>query len=145
MSAVTSLSEKEQDVEATRHRLYETIDRIQDRLTPAGLVDEAIGIMGVPSLRLAGDPEGTGLVSSILRRHPVPVMVAAAGLGWIVWRMNKRRTAAAAPSFESEELTDLTAIDGIALDPPFSSGRVKVYPAAPGPAIVDPGPLTPSS
>jgi hypothetical protein len=99
----------EREVEETRARLSGTIDRIQDKLTVSGIVDEVMGASGVP--RLAN---GHDFVLGLLRRHPLPVMVAAAGVGWLVYRMNRR---AAGP-----------ALDANVIDVPvLNTGHARVY------------------
>jgi hypothetical protein len=87
MASETS-RELEADIEQTRARLYGTIDRIQNRLTVAGIVDEVMGSAGVPRYQ-----NGHDFVLGVLRRHPLPVMVAAAGLGYLFYRMNRQRAA----------------------------------------------------
>jgi hypothetical protein len=56
------------------------------------MVDEVMGQAGVPRME-----NGHDFVLGLLRRHPVPVMIAAAGIGFLIYRMNKtseRRAAA---------------------------------------------------
>jgi hypothetical protein len=77
----------ETGIEATRSRLAETLDRIQDKLTLTGIVDEVMGQAGVP--RYGNGPD---FVMGLLRRHPVPVMIAAAGLGFMIYQRNRART-----------------------------------------------------
>lgn len=81
---MTSLTDLEADAEATRNRLHATIDRIQEKLTVSGMVDEFMGQAGVPKLE-----SGHDFVLGLLRRHPVPVMIAAAGVGFLIYRMNQ--------------------------------------------------------
>lgn len=85
---MASVNELEQDIEATRSRLNGTIDRIQEKLTVSGIVDEVMGQAGVPRLE-----SGHDFVFSLLRRHPVPLMIAAAGLGFAVYQMNRQKAA----------------------------------------------------
>lgn len=81
---MASVAELELEVAATRERLSATIDRIQDKLTVSGMVDEFMGQAGVPAAE-----QGHDLVIGLLRRHPIPVMIAAAGLGFLIYRMNR--------------------------------------------------------
>lgn len=85
---MASVNELEQDIEATRSRLNGTIDRIQEKLTVSGIVDEVMGQAGVPRLE-----SGHDFVLSLLRRHPLPLMIAAAGLGLAVYQMNRKKAA----------------------------------------------------
>ena len=86
---MTSVGEIERDIAATRARLHDTIDEIQSRLTVSGIVDEVLGQAGVP--RLTGS--GHDFVFGIMRRNPLPVMVAAAAVGFLIHRRNKRMAA----------------------------------------------------
>jgi hypothetical protein len=107
-----SVHEIEQDIAATRSRLHGTIDRIQGKLTVAGIVDEVMGQAGVPKME-----SGHDFVLGLLRRHPVPVMIAAAGLGFLVYRMNKRQERAA-----------LTYRDPDVIDVPvLNTGKARIY------------------
>lgn len=82
-----SMSELEKDIEASRARLDQTIDRIQDRLNPSSLVNEMIG-----SARRA--PVMDSFYDSALatvRRNPIPVLLIAAGVGLLVSRIAEPR------------------------------------------------------
>lgn len=87
---MASVSELEADIAATRERLNSTIGRLQDKLTVSGMVDEFMGQAGVPRMETGHD-----FVLGLLRRHPVPVMVAAAGIGFLFYSMNRRDRARA--------------------------------------------------
>lgn len=78
-----SLNELEKDIEASRARLDQTIDRIQDRLTVSSIVDEMLG--NVRRTPLSGAYDGA---LAAVRRNPVPIMLIAAGVGWLVHRMS---------------------------------------------------------
>ena len=90
------MNEMEQDIEASRARLDETIDRIQGRLSVSSLVDEMLGnARRAPAISGAYD----GALDAV-RRNPFPVLLIAAGVGWLMHRMSKdatrRRTQASA-------------------------------------------------
>ena len=77
---MSAMSDLEKDIEASRARLDEKIDRIQDRLNPGSLVDEMLG-----SARRA--PQLNGVYDGALeavRRNPVPVLLIAAGVGLLL-------------------------------------------------------------
>jgi len=93
---MSSMNEMERDIEASRARLDETIDRIQGRLSVSSLVDEMLGnARRAPAISGAYD----GALDAV-RRNPVPVLLIAAGVGWLMHRMsqdaNRRRTQASA-------------------------------------------------
>ena len=78
-----SLNELEKDIEASRARLDQTIDRIQDRLSASSIVDEMLGNVR-KSTPLGGAYDG---VLTAIRTNPVPVLLITAGLGWLIHRM----------------------------------------------------------
>lgn len=113
---MSELSDLEEEAAATRARLHETIGRIQDKLTVSGMVDDFIGQTAAP--RLA---EGQDALLGFLRRHPLPVMLVAAGVGFMIHRMNRRadaaRAAATALAEEDVEVDALNAGQSRAYDP----------------------------
>ena len=88
---MTRVQELEDEIAATRKRLDATIDRIQDKLTVAGMVDEVMGHAGIP--KLASGPD---IVARLVQRHPVPVLVIAAGIGFLFYSMSRRNEPAPA-------------------------------------------------
>ena len=93
---MSSMNEMERDIEESRARLDETIDRIQGRLSVSSLVDEMLGnARRAPAVSGAYD----GALEAV-RRNPVPVLLIAAGVGWLMHRMSqdatRRRTQASA-------------------------------------------------
>lgn len=70
-----SVAEIEQDLERQRRMIAATIDEIQARFAPERLMDS-----GLAWLRSSGGQEMLGL----LRRHPVPAVITAIGLGWLL-------------------------------------------------------------
>lgn len=70
------------DAEASRARLDLTIDRLEHRLSPVGLVDEAVGLVRRSASLPAVD---RGLAAA--RENPLPVLLIAAGAGLFAWRM----------------------------------------------------------
>ena len=111
---MSSVGEIEAEIAHTRAKLYDNIDRIQDKLTVAGIVDEMLGSAGVPRYE-----NGHDFVLGIMRRHPVPTLIAAAGIGWFVYRLNRRYGRASQPA----EIADAEFVDV----PAISDGRARVY------------------
>ncbi|GJD73286.1 hypothetical protein CFIICLFH_1513 [Methylobacterium goesingense] len=78
-----SLNELEKDIEASRARLDQTIDQIQERLSVSSIVDEMLG--NARRTPLSGAYDGA---LEAVRRNPVPVLLIAAGVGWLIHRMS---------------------------------------------------------
>lgn len=76
----------EEDIEQTRARLDLTIDRlqgkIQDKLSVSGVVDDLIGRGRQTRYASIFDD-----ALDVIKRNPVPVMLIAAGVGWLLHRM----------------------------------------------------------
>jgi hypothetical protein len=79
---VTQIERLEEEIERSRARLEETIDAIQGRLSVSRLIDDAMG-----SLRKSQFGAVLERAVGAVRRNPVPAMVAAAGLGWLFYRV----------------------------------------------------------
>lgn len=79
-----SLNELEKDIEASRARLDQTIDQIQERLSVSSIVDEMLG--NARRTPLSGAYDGA---LEAVRRNPVPVLLIAAGVGWLLHRMSQ--------------------------------------------------------
>ncbi|GJE16563.1 DUF3618 domain-containing protein [Methylobacterium marchantiae] len=81
-----SLNDLEKDIEASRARLDQTIDRIQDRLSVTSIVDDMLG--NVRRTPLSGAYDGA---LDAVRRNPVPVLLIVAGIGWLLHRTGKEK------------------------------------------------------
>ncbi|SFG48539.1 DUF3618 domain-containing protein [Methylobacterium gossipiicola] len=86
-----SLNDLEKDIEASRARLDQTIDQIQERLSVSSIVDEMLG--NARRTPLSGVYDGA---LEAVRRNPVPVLLIAAGVGWLLHRMSSDAASAAA-------------------------------------------------
>jgi uncharacterized protein DUF3618 len=73
----------EHDIARTRARLDQTIDRLQDRLSVSGIVDDLLG----QTRYRYGSAFDSAL--GVIRRNPVPVMLVAVGVGWLIHRMTR--------------------------------------------------------
>jgi hypothetical protein len=80
-----AIRDLEQDIEQTRARLDQTIDQIQDRLSVSGIVDDLMGTVRT------SDRFGSMYdhAVAVVRRNPVPVILLAAGAGWLIYRLGK--------------------------------------------------------
>jgi len=81
-----NMRELEEDIEQTRARLDLTIDRlqgkIQDKLSVSGVMDDLIG--RGRQTRYASMFDDT---LDVIKRNPIPVMLIAAGVGWLLHRI----------------------------------------------------------
>ena len=89
---MSSMNDLEKEIEESRARLDDTIDRIQGKLSVPNIVDEMLGnARRVPAL--SGTYDGA---LEAVRRNPVPVLLIAAGVGLLFSRMardaERRRT-----------------------------------------------------
>lgn len=79
-----SLNELEREADAARARLDRTIEAIQGRLTLSGIVDEVMGSMNKKQVT-----SGLDSAVSLAKRNPLPLMIVAAGIGWLIHRMGQ--------------------------------------------------------
>jgi hypothetical protein len=121
-----SINELEQDIAESRARLDLTIDRIQDKLSVSGIVDDVLGQMR--KNRYASTYESA---LEVIRRNPVPVMLVAAGIGWLLHRAGRERSSSGAVAFRPYDDAEM---------PVVSRGQPRVYPA--DPVALDPLPDT---
>lgn len=77
-----SVDDLEQDVVASRARLDQTLDRIQDRFSGAGSVS---GMIGTARRALAPNDVYNTVLSSA-RRDPLPFLLIGVGVGWLVYK-----------------------------------------------------------
>jgi len=119
----------ERDIEESRARLDMTIDRLQDRLSVSGIVDDMIGTMRANRYGSVFDH-----TLEVIRRNPVPVMLVAAGVGWLIHRMSQdTRTRPVRPLAYGEARVPVGNVDAATADP------VRLYdPDAPAVRSTDP-------
>jgi len=79
-----SINEIERDIEQSRAHLDLTIDRIQDRLAASGMVEDVLG-----SGRKNRYTDVFDNAIAVIRRNPVPVLLVAAGVGWLLYRISQ--------------------------------------------------------
>lgn len=73
-----SAAEIERDVERTRARLTGTVEELKDRVSPSQLADQAMDW-----LRGSGGRQFVNNLGATLRDNPMPVLLVAAGIGWM--------------------------------------------------------------
>ena len=82
-----SLQELERDIERSRAQLDQTIDRLQDKMSVSGVVDDMLGTARNSQYGPLYDQ-----VLNTVRRNPVPVMLIAMGLGLLAYRLGRSAT-----------------------------------------------------
>jgi hypothetical protein len=73
-----SAAEIEREVEQTRARLTGTVEELKERVSPGTLADQAMDW-----LRGSGGRQFLDNLGGTLRDNPVPVVLVAAGIGWL--------------------------------------------------------------
>ncbi|HLT90156.1 MAG TPA: DUF3618 domain-containing protein [Woeseiaceae bacterium] len=73
----------ERDIDRTRSSLGRTIDELENRLSPGQLIDQALAIG-----RRHGGEFATNLGRSV-ENHPLPLILTAVGLAWMMMSANK--------------------------------------------------------
>jgi hypothetical protein len=121
-----SMNDLERDIAESRARLDHTIDRIQDKLSVSGIVDDVLGQMRRNRYASTYDA-----AIEVIRRNPVPVMLVAAGIGWLLHRATREQRVTREVAFRPYDDAEM---------PVMSRGEPRVYPA-PAPAL-DPLPDT---
>lgn len=73
-----SAAEIERDVERTRARLTGTVEELKERVSPGQVAEQAMDW-----LRGSGGREFLGNLGTSVRDNPMPVLLVAAGIGWL--------------------------------------------------------------
>lgn len=84
-----NLQELERDIEQSRAKLDLTIDRLQDKMTVSGVVDDMLG-----TARSGGYAPLFDNVLDTIRRNPVPVMLIVMGIGLLAHRITRTSSVA---------------------------------------------------
>lgn len=107
---MSGMNELEREIEESRARLDQTIDRIQDRLSVPNLVDEMLGT----ARRSAPLAEMYDAALDTVRKNPVPVLLIAAGVGWLMRRATQ----------DSARRSTIRSADDVAV---LNTGTARVY------------------
>lgn len=101
-----TVDELEHEVEARRSKLDQTLDSLQSSLSVSGA---AANLMD-PEWRARTLHEGTGRLVATARANPLPVLLIASGVGWLVYdavrRAAEARRLALIPANPSRPNTD---------------------------------------
>ncbi|AWM86071.1 DUF3618 domain-containing protein [Microvirga sp. 17 mud 1-3] len=79
------IDELERDIERSRAKLDLTIDQLQSKLSVSGVVDDMLGTARNGRYGPAFDH-----MLTTIRRNPVPVMLIAAGMGLLFYRLGRK-------------------------------------------------------
>ena len=83
-------SQIETDIEQTRAEMSETINAIQERLSPQHIAEQAREAVYDATI---GTAKGAGLnMIETIKRNPIPAAVAALSIGWLVRKSGQQRT-----------------------------------------------------
>jgi hypothetical protein len=99
------MKELERDIEESRARLDLTIDRLQDKLSVSGIVDDLLGTARRNSYGPVFDNTLT-----VIKRNPVPVMLAVAGIGWLLYRLGQDSLRRRAPHLTYVDPADVPVL-----------------------------------
>lgn len=69
----------ESDIQSTRHRLDQTLTALEDKLSPQYLINETFDYF-----RYGGPGEFTGNLGDSVKNNPVPFVLTAIGLSWLM-------------------------------------------------------------
>jgi hypothetical protein len=78
---MTNADQLEHEIEETRSHLDQTLNRLHGKLTRPGLANEVLGY----------DRYRSGLqdIIEVVRRNPVPALLIAAGVGWLLYGLRQ--------------------------------------------------------
>jgi hypothetical protein len=79
------------EIERTRADMSETVDAIQERLSPESLKEQAKDRVKEATVGKAQDA-GSGIVDTI-RANPLPAALTGIGLGWLIMNASKQSSA----------------------------------------------------
>jgi len=79
------LQDLEQDIARSRAQLDRTIDRLQDKMSVSGVVDDMLGTARTSQYGPLYDR-----VLDTVKRNPVPVMLIAMGIGLLAYRLGRQ-------------------------------------------------------
>ena len=109
------------EIERTRAGMSETVDAIQERLSPENLKEQAKDRVKEATVGKAQEA-GSGIVDTI-RQNPLPAALTVIGLGWLF--VNARKQGSSRPPYRDTVYRDAAYVEGY---PPTN----EYAPAAPG-------------
>ena len=79
-----SAAEIEREVREERAHVEQTLDAIQDRLSPGQLVDQA-----VTYIRTSGGSDFVRNLGDSVRQNPIPIALVGVGLAWMMFASSR--------------------------------------------------------
>lgn len=89
--------EIETDIDQTRAHMSETLDEIQNRLSPGRLLDEALAFLGGKS---ADNNSFAANLTESVKQNPIPTTLIGLGLGWLLMS-DKSKASTETPHYPS--------------------------------------------
>lgn len=80
-------AELEREIDRTRMSLGRTVDALENRLSPGQLLDQALGMARQHGGEFAGN------LGRSVENNPVPMLLTAAGMAWMMMSSNEPRAA----------------------------------------------------
>jgi hypothetical protein len=99
-----SAAEIEREVKAERAHVEETLDAIQERLSPGQLVDQT-----VTYLRSSGGGDFFRNLGDTVRNHPAPVVLVGVGLAWMMVAASRGNSHRNSARWADEDLDEYEA------------------------------------
>jgi len=96
------------EIERTRADMSETVDAIQERLSPQNLKEQAKDRVKEATVGKAQEA-GSGLVDTI-RQNPLPAALTGIGLGWLL--VNARKQSSSRPTYRDATYRDAVYVEG---------------------------------
>jgi len=96
------------EIERTRADMSETVDAIQERLSPENLKEQAKDRVKEATVGKA-QQAGSGIMDTI-RQNPLPAALTGIGLGWLI--MNARRQSSDRPPYRGAAYRDAAYVEG---------------------------------
>jgi ElaB/YqjD/DUF883 family membrane-anchored ribosome-binding protein len=95
------------EIDSTRGRMDETIDKLENRLQGRHLVDEIVGFFrrsdssGEVSQWKQKVSDSASSVADSVKAHPLPLLMIGAGIGWLIYQ---NRSSSSTRSMSSEDM-----------------------------------------
>jgi Protein of unknown function (DUF3618) len=109
----------EREIDQTRAQMDQTLGALGRKLSPGQLIDEALGLF-----REHGGDFAANLGNSI-KQNPIPVMLAAVGIGWIIFAPNRQASMSYSSDYSLDEGRGISVGESIKSKATEASERLK--------------------